>query len=62
MPCSGENKSTILNPAFKRAVLESMPVFVVAASLVTRPMRFVFHAGFWRIISSTPKQIIGFRF
>ena len=46
MPCSGENKSTILNPAFIRAVLESIPVFVVAALLVTSPSCFVFHVGF----------------
>jgi hypothetical protein len=53
MPCSGENKSTILNPAFKRAVLESIPVFVVAALLVTSPSCFVYDADepYWLIVS-----------
>ena len=46
IPCSGENKHTILNPACTSAVLESIPAFVVAASLVTSPSCFVFHAGF----------------
>ena len=46
MPCSGENKQTILNPACKSAVRDSAPLFVVAALLVTSPIRFVFHEGF----------------
>ena len=62
MPCSGENKDIILKPACISAVLESIPVLVVAASFVTSPIDLVFHAGFCRIISSTPKQIIGFQF
>ena len=46
MPCSGENNSTILNPASIKAFLLDMPLIVVAASLVKKAILLVFHFGF----------------